>query len=107
MPSLNDCMKKIRKLVKEKGHEDTIDAVPLKLLFAIVEIGEAVDIWKKHSFDELSIDDMLEEMIDSIFYILDAYGIILRKFPEHKTPDEMFDYKMKKNLRRPYYYGRA
>jgi len=35
MVHLYECMEHIRKLVKEKGHEDTLDAFPLKCLFAL------------------------------------------------------------------------
>ncbi|RLC83118.1 MAG: hypothetical protein DRI61_00350 [Chloroflexi bacterium] len=103
MPSLNKCMKSIRDLVSEKGHEDSLEDIPLKLLFAIVEVSEAVDIWKKNNFKE--IEDIEEEIIDAVFYLLDAYGILLRDIGG-KDPDQMFEYKLKKNFKRPRRYGR-
>lgn len=107
MPSLNECMEKIRKLVKAKGHEDELKDVPLKLLFAVVEISEAVDLWKKWGWNgEYNINRICEEIIDAIFYLLDAYGILCREFKGTVSPDEMFTKKLEKNWNRGWRYGR-
>ena len=107
MPTLKECMEEIRKLVREKGHEDTLDSVPLKLLFAVVEISEAVDCWKKWGWDgQYNITKICEEIIDSVFYLLDAYGILKREFQDTVDPDEMFHLKLKKNWDRGFRYGR-
>jgi len=117
MPTLTECMNNIKKLCKDKGHGLSLEDVPNKLLFAIVEIGEAVDIWKKNGFTDESVDNIGEELIDGIFYILNAYGILREKFPDDveriqseyslPNPDIMFKYKLKKNKNRPYRYGRS
>jgi len=101
-------MKSIRELCKEKGHGNKLEDVPNKLLFAIVEIGEAVDIWKKSGFSKDSWK-IGEELIDSIFYVLDAYGIMRRDLHIGNglpDPDTMFEYKLKKNYEREYKFGR-
>ena len=103
MVHLYECMEHIRKLVKEKGHEDTLEAFPLKCLFAIVEISEAVDEWKKNEFKNK--DHIVEELIDAIFYILDAYGLLVRDL-NVELPDKVFWDKLKKNFKRRYRYGR-
>lgn len=103
MPTLTECMEDIRKLVKEKGHEDTIEKFNTKLLFAFVELGEATDIWKKHG---LALpEEIAEELIDAIFYILDAYGLLCREL-NVETPDKMFLKKLEKNMNRKHKYGR-
>lgn len=109
MPTLTECTESIRELCKEKGHGNKLEDVPNKLLFAIVEIGEAVDIWKKNGFTKDNWK-MGEELIDSIFYVLDAYGIMRRDLQRIGNslpdPDTMFEYKLRKNLNREYKYGR-
>jgi hypothetical protein len=104
MPTLSECMKSIRELVKEKGHEDKLENVEQKLFFAVLEIAEAGDLLKKHGF--VKAHEMSEELIDAIFYILDAYGIMHRDLPTVINPDTMFTNKLKKNLKREYHYGR-
>ncbi len=113
--NLTDMMKEIRKLVKEKGHEDTLDDVQEKLLFAIIEISEAADLIKKHWWSNytdkegkihITILEIEEELIDAIFYILDSYGIIHRDLSPSWDPDQMFEYKLEKNFNREYRYGR-
>jgi NTP pyrophosphatase (non-canonical NTP hydrolase) len=120
MPTLEECMKKIRTLVKEKGHEDTLGDFKEKLLWAFVELGEATDVFKKHGFmpykEEhgntgifIEVDPkekITEELIDAIFYILDAYGLMFRDLGV-PSPDKVFMEKWKKNMGRGHRYGRA
>ena len=106
MPTLNECMDSIRKLVELKGHEDNIKDVSQKLLFAVIEIAEAADIIKKHGISLLNVQTIEEELIDAIFYVLDTYGLIHRAFETSVNPDLMFKYKLRKNLKRDYRYGR-
>jgi len=112
---LKEMMKEIRKLVKEKGHGNSLDIINNKFLFAMIEISEAADIWKKHKFnkyyDDIGIQhdpkrEIPEELIDAIFYILDAYALMYRDLENVPDPDEMFLTKLKKNLNREYRYGR-
>lgn len=119
MPTLTECMESIRGLVKEKGHGDTLEDFSNKLLFAFVELGEATDIWKKHGLNPTEFkhqvisptniyypsEEIAEELIDVIFYILDAYGLLCREL-NIKDPDEMFLQKLNKNFKRSYRYGR-
>jgi NTP pyrophosphatase (non-canonical NTP hydrolase) len=114
MPTLEECMKGIRILVKEKGHEDTLEDFNKKLLFAFIELGEAGDIWKKHKFGkmikhkgkmQLTDDIIAEELIDVIFYVLDAFGLMHRDVGV-PSPDEVFIKKLEKNMKRKFRYGR-
>jgi NTP pyrophosphatase (non-canonical NTP hydrolase) len=102
--SLKEKMNQIRKLVEIKGHGSKLKDIPFKLLFAINEICEAVDNWKKNEYE--NVNEIAEELIDAIFYILDAYGILYREF-DIIDPDNMFYKKLEKNYKRPYRYGRS
>lgn len=110
-PTLNDCMDMIHTLIKEKHHERSLDDNTLfkKTLFAILELSEAIELVKKKGIDNL--DDMEvahlgEEWIDAIFYILDSYGLVYRSGKLAISPDNMFEYKFKKNMERDRFYGR-
>lgn len=110
MVHLNECMKQIRKLVKEKGHENTStdDTILKKGLFAIIEMSEAMDIVKKKGIQNLSkseLESLCEELIDVIFYVLDIYGLLVRDY-NAIDPDYMFIHKLKKNFYRRKRYGR-
>lgn len=98
-------MKAIRVLVKEKGHEDTLEDFNKKLLFTFIELGEASDVWKKHAFSKEYLPKLTEELIDIIFYVLDAYGLLVRELGV-PSPDEVFTKKLEKNLKRKKRYGR-
>ena len=116
MVNLFEIVEQIRKLVKEKGHEDTLDSVYKKLLFAFVELAEATDVWKKNimgtdnkiiSPSKETLDKFEEELIDTLFYIMDAYGIVHREFKDiSQTPDKVFCDKLAKNFGRSKHYGR-
>ena len=103
LTTFEEAMYSIRKLVKNKGHEDTTYWVPQKFLFAFIELGEAADEWKKHGF--ANSETVAEEIIDTIFYLLDAYGLLVRDIGVPLT-SEMFRKKMLKNQKRPHRYGR-
>ena len=112
MPTLEECMKGIRELVKEKGFEDDFGDKTIfgKGLFAIMELSEAIEHIKKHGSGTLKVDKYLrdcvsEELIDAIFYILDIYGILNREGVAD-SPDKVFEKKLNKNLNREYRYGR-
>ena len=112
MPTLFQCMEQIKELVKKKGFEhDLTDEVLFgKGLFAIMELSEALEHIKKHGVFILKSSPIISkevstEIIDSIFYLLDMYGI-LHDNGLVKDPDEIFDMKMAKNLAREYQYGR-
>jgi len=96
MPTLNKCMKLVNKLVVEKEFYNKREYLPLKLLFAFIELGEASDAWKKGLDDE----KIAEEIIDVIFYLLDAY-----RFLNAKSPDIVFNRKWRKNMKREKTYG--
>jgi len=98
-------MQGIRILVREKGHEDTLDNFEKKLLFAFVELGEATDVWKKHGFNKKYLPELSEELIDVLFYVLDAYGLLFRELGI-PSPDKIFVEKMLGNMKREYKYGR-
>jgi NTP pyrophosphatase (non-canonical NTP hydrolase) len=94
---LEEMKKEIENLVMTKGFYNKPEDIPKKLLFAFIELGEASDAWKKGA-DEKKI---AEELVDVIFYILDASRLAC----PNVDMDEMFRWKLEKNLGRPYQYG--
>jgi NTP pyrophosphatase (non-canonical NTP hydrolase) len=89
--------KEIEALVLEKGFYNKPEDIPKKLLFAFIELGEASDAWKKAESEE----KIAEELIDVIFYVLDASRLACPS----ANMDEMFKKKLEKNRSRPYQYG--
>ncbi len=94
---LEQMKRKIEELVVAKGFYNSREDVPKKLLFAFVELGEAADAWKKG----LSEEKMAEELVDTIFYILDASRLACPSI----NMDDAFKMKLEKNNQRPYQYG--
>ena len=94
---LEEMKKEIQELVLKKGFYNRIDDIPKKLLFAFIELGEASDDWKKGAQEE----KIAEELIDTIFYILDASRLACPSV----DMDNMFKKKLEKNLQRPFQYG--
>ncbi len=103
MPTLNDGILQMQKLADEKGWGDDIAT---KLYYAMIELAEAGDAWKhradeKYLKDELGITKeelpgyMAEELIDAIKYCLHGFSCL-----GYYEADEMFDYKMQKNIKR-------
>ena len=97
MPTLEEAKRKVADLVAAKGFGNTPDEIPNKLLFAFIELGEAGNSWKKAKPTE----ETLEELIDVVFYVLDASRLI----DPAADLDEIFEKKLAKNLGRPYRYG--
>lgn len=97
MPTFSEARKKIEELVVAKGFGNSPDDVAHKLLFAFIELGEAGDSWKKGK----PTDETIEELIDVIFYVLDASRLIA---PDADI-DEVFERKWAKNMGRGYQYG--
>lgn len=94
---LEEMKKRIENLVLEKGFYNKSEDAPKKLLFAFIELGEASDKWKKGRSEE----EIAEELIDVIFYVLDASRLACPSV----DMDEMFMKKLEKNKRRPFHYG--
>ena len=94
---LEEMKKEIETLVLEKGFYNKPEDIPKKLLFAFIELGEASDNWKKGKGEEI----IAEELIDVIFYVLDASRLACPSV----DMDEMFKMKLDKNRNRPYQYG--
>ena len=65
---LEEMKREIRKLVIDKGFYNDPEDAPKKLLFAFIELGEASDAWKKGKSEA----EIAEELVDVIFYVLDA-----------------------------------
>jgi NTP pyrophosphatase (non-canonical NTP hydrolase) len=97
VPTLESAKKKVGDLVVKKGFGNTPSEIPNKLLFAFIELGEAGDSWKKGKPKE----ETIEELIDVIFYVLDASRLI----DPSADLDEVFNRKLAKNLSRPHHYG--
>jgi NTP pyrophosphatase (non-canonical NTP hydrolase) len=94
---LEEMKKEIESLVLEKGFYNKREDIPKKLLFAFIELGEASDAWKKGEAEE----KIAEELIDVIFYILDASRLACPTV----DMDAAFKRKLSKNRSRPYQYG--
>src|SRR5665647_296607 len=94
---LEEMKSEIQSLVIKKGFYNKPEDIPKKLLFAFIELGEASDAWKKG----LPQEKIAEELIDVIFYILDASRLAC---PDMNM-DEVFKKKLKKNLGRTFQYG--
>ncbi len=94
---LEEMKSEIEKLVVEKGFYNKPEDIPKKLLFAFIELGEASDAWKKGESEA----KIAEELIDVIFYVLDASRLACPSV----NMDDMFRKKLEKNLSRPYQYG--
>ncbi len=94
---LEEMKREIETLVLEKGFYNKPEDVPKKLLFAFIELGEASDAWKKGKSEE----ELAEELIDVIFYILDTSRLACPSI----NMDTMFQKKLEKNKNRVYQYG--
>ena len=94
---LEEMKKEIEALVIAKGFYNKPEDIPKKLLFAFIELGEASDAWKKG----LPEEKIAEELIDVIFYILDASRLACPRM----NMDEVFKRKLEKNFGRPFQYG--
>jgi NTP pyrophosphatase (non-canonical NTP hydrolase) len=97
LPTLEESKKRVAELVQAKGFGNTQADIPNKLLFAFIELGEAGDSWKKGK----PVDETIEELVDVIFYILDASRLIA----PGANMDEVFERKWAKNMNRPHRYG--
>jgi NTP pyrophosphatase (non-canonical NTP hydrolase) len=89
--------KQIEMLVVAKGFYNKPEDIPKKLLFAFIELGEASDAWKKGLPEEKTA----EELIDVIFYVLDASRLACPNI----NMDEAFARKLEKNFSRSFQYG--
>jgi NTP pyrophosphatase (non-canonical NTP hydrolase) len=94
---LEEMKKQIETLVITKGFYNKPEDIPKKLLFALIELGEASDAWKKG----LPEEKIAEELIDVIFYVLDASRLAC----PNMNMDEVFKKKLDKNLNRSFQYG--
>jgi len=94
---LEGMKREIGALVVAKGFYNSREDVPKKLLFAFIELGEAADAWKKG----LSEETVAEELVDVVFYVLDASRLACPSV----NMDEMFREKLERNRKRPYQYG--
>ena len=95
--TLEEMKKQIETLVAAKGFYNKPEDIPKKLLFAFIELGEASDAWKKG----LPEEKMAEELVDVIFYVLDASRLAC----PNMNMDEAFARKLEKNFNRPFQYG--
>jgi len=94
---LEEMKREIENLVVAKRFYNKPEDIPKKLLFAFIELGEASDAWKKGESEE----KIAEELIDVIFYVLDASRLACPTM----NMDDVFKKKLEKNLSRPFQYG--
>jgi NTP pyrophosphatase (non-canonical NTP hydrolase) len=94
---LEGMKREIEVLVVAKDVYNILEDVAKRLLFAFIELGEAADAWKKGLSEEV----IAEELVDVIFYVLDASRLACPIV----NMDEMFREELEKNGKRPYQYG--
>ncbi|MCD6504154.1 hypothetical protein J7K52_02120 [Candidatus Bathyarchaeota archaeon] len=99
--TFNQAKELVKKLVASKGFPNDESALMQKLLWAFVELGEAADAYKKGEDWEA----VCEELIDTIFYILDFIGIVEETQGIKIDVDEIFLNKWRRNMDRPERYG--
>ncbi|MCD6242587.1 hypothetical protein J7K06_02725 [Candidatus Bathyarchaeota archaeon] len=99
--SFNEAKVLVRRLVAEKGFPNDENALPQKLLWAFVELGEAADAYKKGKDWNL----IVEELVDVIFYILDFIGLVEKTQGINFDIDEVFLSKWERNMKREWRYG--
>ncbi len=99
--TFNEAKNLVRQLVEAKGFPNDEVALSQKLLWAFVELGEAADAFKKG----LNWDSINEELMDSIFYILDFIGLVEKKEGIEIDVDHIFLEKWRRNMKRPNRYG--
>lgn len=101
--------KEINNLVIKQSMGNSKKWIPAKLLFAIVEIAECVEMWKKgkelwkdgkmkNATQEEWEKELAEELVDSIFYVIDTSRLLCPS----ANLDKVFLYKLEKNLSRNY-----
>jgi len=99
--TFNQAKDLVKQLVSKKGFPSDESALMQKLLWAFVELGEAADAFKKgRSWEVIN-----EELIDTIFYILDFMGLVEKTQGIHIDVDRLFLEKWRKNMNRPERYG--
>jgi len=112
MPTLTECCEQIGELVREKDFRR--DTLFNKLVWAALEVSEAIDIVKKKGLPDLEfsdsegsddVDKLAVEIVDVVFYACDAYRLLKRMYPWLLPMDDQFSLKMNKNLNRPEKYG--
>ncbi|MDH5795892.1 MAG: hypothetical protein OEZ24_07275 [Candidatus Bathyarchaeota archaeon] len=99
--TFNRAKQLVRQLVAAKGFPDDESALPQKLLWAFVELGEAADAYKKGA----KWDVVNEELMDVIFYVLDFIGLEEKTQGGRIDVDRLFLEKWTKNMNRPEQYG--
>jgi len=73
MPTLEECKRMVAALAEEKswGRDPNI-----KFLYAVTEIGEAVNLWKHRAetgdFEVSGVPAIVEEIVDTMYYLLHA-----------------------------------
>jgi pyrroloquinoline quinone biosynthesis protein E len=91
----------VKILIDKKGFPESEAVLFQKLLWAFVELGEASDSFKKGEKWEI----VIEELIDTIFYILDFINLVEKTQGVKFDLNQQFYTKWKKNMERPLHYG--
>jgi len=108
MPSLNEAKEKVIELAKRFGWGISREHVATKILYAVIELGEAGDAWKhrgdtawlKRKLDIATEEELTqhvaEELVDAIFYCLNGIYCL----DPHIDVDAEFERKWRINLAR-------
>jgi len=107
MPTLDKCKQMIAELAEKKGWGCD---VATKIYYAMIELGEAGDLWKHRddmgylmnlNIEPKNLDtEIAIELIDTIYYCLHA----LHCLNPHINPDNIFKYKYNVNEKRQRVY---
>jgi len=92
--TLNLAKEVVRELVEKQGFPNDKKALTQKLLWAFNELGEASDAYKKGE----PWEKIFEELIDTIFYIVDFCGLVEKEYGVKVNLDKIFYEKWKKNM---------
>ena len=99
--TFNQAKELVKELVEKKGFSETDEALSQKLLWAFVELGEAANAFKKGE----KWDVIIEELIDTLFYMLDFVHLIEKTQSIQIDLDKKFIEKWRINMTRPAHYG--
>ena len=98
--TLDNAKNLVKMLVQKKKFSESEETLYRKLLWAFVELGEAADAFKKGE----DWYDIAEELVDTIFYILDFINLVEKTQKIKINLDDLFLKKWKKNMARNYNY---
>jgi len=107
---LKELAQKCHANASKKGFWDFADRTEVekvceKLLLVHCEISEAVEVLRAE--DDVEHPEFQEELADVMIRMLDLIGYLESAENDHVDLEEVIDWKMKKNAKRPRKHGKA